>query len=105
MDEVMQQELESVDLMIEAMEAIDSAMRALPDPDKMPFVMAVMDAMFFGHNIRLRTSNAVAKAAVAAVEHWDEPASENIGEDGPALWRFGDLLAESWREEDNEPGN
>lgn len=96
MDDVMPS-LENLDLIIKAMGAIDDAMRALPDTDKMPFVMAVMDAMFFGHNIRHGTSNAVTKAVVAAVEHWDEPAPKKIGEDAPALWRFGDLLAENWR--------
>lgn len=98
MDEVMQQELESVDLILKAMGAIDDAMRALPDSDKAPFAMAVMDAMFFGHKGNFKVSNAVAMAVVAAVEHWDESAPEKLGEYGLALWRFCDLLAENWRE-------
>ena len=97
MDEVMPS-LKTIDMTIKVMGTIDDAMRAMPDQDKMPFVMAVMDAMFFGHKMRFETSNAIVKAVVAAVEHWGEPAPEKLGSDAQALWRFRDLLAENWRE-------
>lgn len=97
MDEVMPS-AKTIDMTLKVMGTIDDAMRAMPDQDKTAFVMAVMDAMFYGHKIRPLTSNAIVKAVVAAIEHWDEPATEKLGSDAQALWRFGDLLAENWRE-------